>query len=286
MNNSVVQASQLNKRYKQLKALNDVSFDIKRGQILGLLGPNGAGKTTLLKAILGLTTYDGQLSVLGLNPSKDRTKLMESMCFIADVAVLPKWLEVSKSIDFVEGVHPKFNRKKALDFLKETEIQMNSKIGTLSKGMIVQLHLALVMAIDVEILVLDEPTLGLDIIYRKHFYRSLLNDYYDENRTIIITTHQIEEVEGLLTDLMMINHGKVVLHESMEALAEEYLLVNAKPSEAEALRALKPVDESKKLNEIQFLFQGVDKATLTSLGSVSAPSVSDIFVSIVKGEQK
>ena len=284
MNEIIIKAKDVSKSYGNVKALDNVNFTVQRGQILGLLGPNGAGKTTLLEAILGLTTYHGQLSVFDLDPKKNRTKLMERMCFIADVAILPEWLEVSKALDFVEGVHPKFDREKALEFLKTTEIPLNKTIGTLSKGMIVQLHLALVMAIDVDILVLDEPTLGLDIIYRKSFYQALLNDYYDEQRTIIVTTHQIEEIEGLLTDLIMMNHGKVMLHDSMENLMKTFLMVTVRSDQADEVRALKPLLETRRLNEIQFLFQGQSAEALEKYGKISMPSVSDIFLAKVKGD--
>jgi ABC-2 type transport system ATP-binding protein len=284
MNEIIIKAKDVSKSYGNVKALDNVNFTVQRGQILGLLGPNGAGKTTLLEAILGLTTYHGQLSVFDLDPKKNRTKLMERMCFIADVAILPEWLEVSKALDFVEGVHPKFDREKALEFLKTTEIPLNKTIGTLSKGMIVQLHLALVMAIDVDILVLDEPTLGLDIIYRKSFYQALLNDYYDEQRTIIVTTHQIEEIEGLLTDLIMMNHGKVILHDSMENLMKTFLMVTVRSDQADEVRALKPLLETRRLNEIQFLFQGQSAEALEKYGKISMPSVSDIFLAKVKGD--
>jgi ABC-2 type transport system ATP-binding protein len=284
VNEIIIKAKDVSKSYGNVKALDNVNFTVQRGQILGLLGPNGAGKTTLLEAILGLTTYHGQLSIFDLDPKKNRTKLMERMCFIADVAILPEWLEVSKALDFVEGVHPKFDRKKALEFLKTTEIPLNKTIGTLSKGMIVQLHLALVMAIDVDILVLDEPTLGLDIIYRKSFYQALLNDYYDEQRTIIVTTHQIEEIEGLLTDLIMMNHGKVMLHDSMENLMKTFLMVTARSDQADEVRALKPLLETRRLNEIQFLFQGQSAEALEKYGKISMPSVSDIFLAKVKGD--
>lgn len=283
MNELIIQADNLSKCYASVDALNNVSFSVKRGKIVGLLGPNGAGKTTLLKAILGLTPYAGSLSVLGMNPRTQRSKMMERMCFIADVAILPKWLGVSHAIDFVEGVHPQFDRNKALGFLKKTDIPMNAKVAHLSKGMVAQLHLALAMAINVELLVLDEPTLGLDIIYRKNFYQSLLNDYYDENRTIVITTHQVEEIESILTDVIMISHGKVILQESMESILNSYCLVLADSEQVSALRALNPVSEEQHLGGMRFLFKGVESEQLALLGKVETPSISDIFVAKVAG---
>lgn len=280
--NDMIIANRLRKNYKHTRALNDVSFQVARGQILGLLGPNGAGKTTLLKAILGLTDYQGELRVLGLSPKDSRAALMNRMCFIADVAILPRWLKVNHAIEFLKGVHPKFNEEKAKHFLSRTEIPMRARVGELSKGMVVQLHLALVMAIDVELLVLDEPTLGLDIIYRKHFYQSLLNDYYDENRTIIITTHQIEEVETLLTDIMMLNHGNIILHDEMERLNQRYLRVLATEEKAQALRAMNPLSENKRLSDVEFLFVDVNREALQAYGEVTRASVSDIFMALAE----
>ena len=208
---NVISAKNVNKSYGDFKALNDVNFELEKGRILGLIGPNGAGKTTLLKAVLGLTNYSGDLKVLGLDPHKQRDELMQRVCFVADVAVLPRWIKVSQAIDFVEGVHPKFNRELCEKYLKETKIKRDSKVKALSKGMVAQLHLALIMAIDADLLILDEPTLGLDILYRKSFYESLLNDYFDSERTIIITTHQVEEIEHILSDLVFIQDGEIVL---------------------------------------------------------------------------
>ena len=234
---NVINISHLSKTYGKTKALKDVSCSIKKGSIVGLVGTNGAGKTTMLKALLGLSSYDGEIEVLGLKPRSNRTKLMIDMCFIADVAILPNWLKVSQALDFVAGVHPKFDYDKALSFIKRTNIRLEQKVADLSKGMIVQLHLALVMAIDVSILILDEPTLGLDIMYRKHFYQSLINDYYNADRTIIITTHQVEEVESILTDVIMLHDGHKILDCSMSALSEKYYCVRTSKEHSETWRA-------------------------------------------------
>ena len=281
--NALVQARHLTKRYGATKALDDVSFDIESGRIVGLIGPNGAGKTTALKAILGLTDFDGELSVNGVDPRKDRTKLMEDVCFIADVAVLPRWLRVREAIEFVGGVHPRFSREKCDAFLAHTKITPGMRVRELSKGMIVQLHLALVMAIDAKLLVLDEPTLGLDILYRKSFYETLLGDYFDENKTIIVTTHQIEEIENILTDLMFIQGGKIVLSSTMDAIGERYVEVMVNPENAAAARALGPLNERQIFGKSIFLFDGIDKARLGQLGELHKPSVADLFVATMKG---
>ena len=281
--NALVQARHLSKAYGATKALDDVSFDIEAGRIVGLIGPNGAGKTTALKAILGLTDFDGELAVNGVDPRKDRTKLMEDVCFIADVAVLPRWLRVREAIEFVGGVHPRFSREKCDAFLASTKIAPGMRVRELSKGMIVQLHLALVMAIDAKLLVLDEPTLGLDILYRKSFYETLLGDYFDENKTIIVTTHQIEEIEHILTDLMFIQGGKIVLSSTMDAIGERYVEVMVNPENAAAARALGPLNERPIFGKSIFLFDGVDKARLSALGELHKPSVADLFVATMKG---
>jgi ABC-2 type transport system ATP-binding protein len=273
----------LTKTYGATKALDDIGFDIESGRIVGLIGPNGAGKTTALKAILGLTDFDGELSVNGVDPRKDRTKLMEDVCFIADVAVLPRWLRVREAIEFVGGVHPRFSREKCDAFLAHTKITPGMRVRELSKGMIVQLHLALVMAIDAKLLVLDEPTLGLDILYRKSFYETLLGDYFDENKTIIVTTHQIEEIENILTDLMFIQGGKIVLSSTMDAIGERYVEVMVNPENAAAARALGPLNERQIFGKSIFLFDGVDKARLSQLGELHKPSVADLFVATMKG---
>jgi ABC-2 type transport system ATP-binding protein len=281
--NAIVQARGLRKRYANTVALDSVDFQIESGRIVGLIGPNGAGKTTALKAILGLTDFEGDLSVLGFDPRKQRTELMEQVCFIADVAVLPRWLRVGEAIEFVAGVHPRFSREKCLAFLSHTKIGQRMRVRELSKGMIVQLHLALVMAIDARLLVLDEPTLGLDILYRKSFYESLLSDYFDEQKTIIVTTHQVEEVEHILTDLMFIQGGKIVLAATMDEVGERYAEVLVNPDRAEAARALKPLNERQVFGKSIFLFDGVDRARLAELGELHKPSVADLFVATMKG---
>ncbi|TBR39250.1 MULTISPECIES: ABC transporter ATP-binding protein [Dyella] len=281
--NAVVTASGLSKRYKDAVALDNVSFQIESGRIVGLIGPNGAGKTTALKAILGLTDYDGQLNVLGLDPHSQRNALMEQVCFIADVAVLPRWIKVRQAVDFVANVHPRFNRAKCEAFLARTKLQPEQRVKQMSKGMIVQLHLALVMAIDARLLVLDEPTLGLDILYRKQFYQSLLEEYFDENKTIIVTTHQVEEIEHILTDLMFIRDGKVVLDTDMDAVGERFTEVLVNADKVPAARQLKPLDERQVFGKSIFLFDGADRATLEAMGEVRRPSISDLFVATMKG---
>ncbi|HEX7732095.1 MAG TPA: ABC transporter ATP-binding protein [Rhodanobacter sp.] len=281
--NAVVAARGLSKRYKNAAALDNVSFEIQPGRIVGLIGPNGAGKTTALKAILGLTAFQGELSVLGLDPRRQRGKLMEQVCFIADVAVLPRWIRVSEAVDFVANTHPRFDRKKCEAFLARTKLTPNQRVKQMSKGMIVQLHLALVMAIDARLLVLDEPTLGLDILYRKQFYQSLLEDYFDENKTIIVTTHQVEEVEHILTDLMFIRDGRIVLDADMDAVGERFIEVMVGADKADAARALKPIDERRVFGKSIFLFDGANRAVLEQLGETRRPSISDLFVATMKG---
>ncbi len=280
----LIKAEHLSKNYAGFKALDDIHFSIEPGQIVGLIGPNGAGKTTLLKTILGLTSYEGTLDVLTLTPRHNRKKLMAHMCFIADVAILPKWISVEQALTFVEGVHPRFNRSKALKFLERTQLRMPQKVCSMSKGMIVQLHLALVMAIEVNILVLDEPTLGLDIIYRKQFYQSLIEDYFNEQRTIIITTHQIEEIESLLTRIMMIHKGKLILDEKTDQLTEQFTLVHANSEKLNALKAFKPIATNKRLGEVICLFENVPRDMLEPYGTLSTPSIADIFTAKVLGD--
>ncbi|MGH8159539.1 MAG: ABC transporter ATP-binding protein [Rhodanobacter sp.] len=280
---AVITASGLSKRYKNALALDNASFQIPSGRIVGLIGPNGAGKTTALKAILGLTDFTGELNVLGYDPRKQRDKLMEQVCFIADVAVLPRWIRVREAVDFVANVHPRFDRKKCEAFLARTKLQPNQRVRQMSKGMIVQLHLALVMAIDARLLVLDEPTLGLDILYRKQFYQSLLEDYFDEDKTIIVTTHQVEEVEHILTDLMFIRDGRIVLDADMDAIGERFIEVLVNADNAATARTLKPLDERQVFGKSIFLFDGVERARLEALGETRRPSVSDLFVATMKG---
>ena len=280
---AVVHARNPAKRYGAAVALDSVSFDIQPGRIVGLIGPNGAGKTTALKAILGLTDFDGELSVLGMNPRTQRSELMQQVCFIADVAVLPRWIRVRELIEFTAGVHPRFSREKCERFMAHTKLKSEMRVREMSKGMIAQLHLALVMAIDARLLVLDEPTLGLDILYRKEFYQRLLNDYFDEQKTIIVTTHQVEEIEHILTDLMFIRDGRVVLDADMERVGERYTEVMVNPDRAAAARALKPLDERQIFGKSIFLFDGVDKGQLAELGETRQPSVADLFVATMKG---
>jgi len=281
---AIIEAKGLTKKYGKTLALDAASFSIDEGRIVGLIGPNGAGKTTALKAILGLTNYEGDLEVLGLDPYRDRNELMQQVCFIADVAVLPRWLKASDSVDFMEAIHPKFDRSRALDFLSRTDVSLAKKVGELSKGMVTQLHLALIMAVDAKLLILDEPTLGLDILYRKDFYRALLSDYYDEKRTILVTTHQVEEIEHILTDLLFINKGRIVLDCTMETVAENFAEVAIHPDNRERAKSLQPLYEHQVFGRSVFLFDGVARDELSELGEVRTPSVADLFVAKVRGE--
>ncbi len=280
---SIISARGLRKQYGKQVAIDDLSFDIAPGRIVGLIGPNGSGKTTTLKAILGLTASDGELSVLGRDPRTQRDALMDDVCFIADVAILPGWLRVGDAIDFIAGVHPRFDRSKAERYLAHTKLAPKMKVKTMSKGMVVQLHLALVMAIDARLLVLDEPTLGLDILYRKQFYQNLLEDYFDENKTIIITTHQIEEVEHILSDLLFIRDGKIVLASTMEEVGERYIEVMVGPQHVNPARALLPISERSVFGKSVMLFDGVARTQLAALGEVRTPSLADLFVATMKG---
>ncbi len=281
---NILQAQGLSKKYGNYKALNNVNLSLDSGRILGLIGPNGAGKTTLLKSILGLTPYDGKLEIFGLDPHKQRDELMERVCFIADVAVLPRWIKVSQAIDFVEGVHSRFNRERCMGYLAKTKIKQDSKVKALSKGMVVQLHLALIMSIDADLLILDEPTLGLDILFRKAFYEQLLNDYFDEDRTIIITTHQVEEVEHILSDLVFIQNGEIVLDDSMDAIAETYFEVMVEKEYEEQALAMNPLSVREVFGQKVCLFSGVAKPHLEEMGKVRKPSVADLFVAKMQGE--
>ncbi len=282
----LVSARGLTKNYGDLKALNDVSFNIEEGRIVGLIGPNGAGKTTALKAILGLTPFDGDLEVMGLDPRRQRAEVMQHVCFIADVAVLPRWMKVSQALHLVEQVHPRFDRSKAEEFLQRTDVRLKSKISSLSKGMVTQLHLALVMAIDARLLVLDEPTLGLDILFRKEFYRLLLNDYFDGKRTILITTHQVEEIEHLLTDLMFVNQGRLVLNSSMDDLAERYAEVAVHPDKVNELRELGPISEQQSFGRTIMLFEDKPRDRFKGYGEVRTPNIADLFVAKMKATRK
>jgi ABC-2 type transport system ATP-binding protein len=276
-----IEAHGLRKAFGPKIALDGIDLQVEEGRILGLIGPNGAGKTTALNAILGLTPYQGQLKVLGREPWNDRDRLMCDVCFISDVAVLPRWIKVSQALDYVAGVHPRFDRAKAEGFLAKTTIHRNSRVRELSKGMVAQLHLALVMAIDAKLLVLDEPTLGLDILYRKQFYDSLLNDYYDSSRTILLTTHQVEEIEHVLTDVAFINRGRIVFHRSMEEMESRYLEVSVRPAQLAAARALKPIYEREVLGRSILLFDNVDRQQLAALGEVRTAGIADLFVAII-----
>ena len=276
-----IEARGLRKAFGTTVALDGVNLRVEEGRILGLIGPNGAGKTTALNAILGLTPFQGELNVLGRNPWGERDQLMRDVCFIADVAVLPRWLRVSQALEYLVGVHPRFDRAKAEGFLAKTSIRSTNKVRELSKGMVTQLHLALVMAIDARLLVLDEPTLGLDILFRKQFYDSLLNDYYDRSRTIVVTTHQVEEIQHVITDLMFMNHGRIVLSCSMEEFEARYLEVTVNPEHVVAARALKPLHERQLLGRSIFVFDGVDRQQLAALGEVRTPSIADLFVAVM-----
>jgi ABC-2 type transport system ATP-binding protein len=284
---SVISAKGLTKRYGKRTAVDGISFDIPAGRIVGLIGPNGSGKTTTLKAALGLVPFEGELSVLGFDPRTQRDNLMQDVCFIADVAILPRWLRVRDAIDFVAGVHPRFSREKAERYIANTKLRPSMKVKEMSKGMIVQLHLALVMAIDARLLVLDEPTLGLDIIYRKQFYQNLLEDYFDEHKTIVITTHQVEEVEHILTDLMFIREGRIVLAASMEEIGERYIEVMVSQDKVSAANALQPIDRRTVFGKHVMLFDagpgGTSRQQLAALGETRNPSVADLFVATMKG---
>lgn len=276
-----IEARGLRKAFGTTIALDGLDLRVEEGRILGLIGPNGAGKTTALNAMLGLIPYQGELKVLGRDPWRERDQLMRDVCFISDVAVLPRWIRVSQVLNYVAGVHPRFDRAKAEGFLAKTSISRDRKVRELSKGMVTQLHLALVMAIDAKLLVLDEPTLGLDILYRKQFYDSLLNDYFDLSRTIVVTTHQVEELQNVLTDVMFINRGRIVFNRSMEELESRYAEVTVSPGQVAAARALKPIQEREVFGRSLLLFDGVERQQLAALGEVRTPTIADLFVTVV-----
>ncbi len=284
--NPIISARGLSKRYGRTVAVDNVDLDIASGRIIGLIGPNGAGKTTVMKAILGLTTFEGELQVLGRNPARQRAALMEDVCFVADVAVLPRWIRVWQLLELTRQLHPKFDPELCRQYLARTKITPQHRVKQLSKGMVAQLHLALVMAIDVKLLVLDEPTLGLDILYRKQFYSNLLNDYFDDQKTIIITTHQVEEVEHILTDLIFIDNGKIALDCSMDAVQSDYVELMTHPAQAAAARALQPLNERSLFGRHVFLFHGADRDQLASLGELHTPSVADLFVAKLGGGER
>lgn len=276
-----IEARALRKTYGATVALDGINLRVEEGRILGLIGPNGAGKTTALNAILGLTPYQGELRVLGRDPWAERDQLMRDVCFIADVAVLPRWIRVADALAYVAGVHPRFDRARAEAFLAKTTIRLSSKVKELSKGMVTQLHLAIAMAIDARLLVLDEPTLGLDLLYRKQFYDSLLSDYFDGNRTIVVTTHQVEEIQNVLTDLIFIDRGRIVLNCSMEEIESRYVELMVRPEHLAAARALRPVHERQVLGGNVLLFDHVDRQKLAALGDLRTPSIADLFIAVV-----
>jgi ABC-2 type transport system ATP-binding protein len=279
-----IEARGLRRAFGKTIALDGVDLKVEEGRILGLIGPNGAGKSTALNAMLGLTRYQGDLKVLGRDPWTQRDALMRDVCFIADVAVLPRWMRVSQAVDYVAGVHPRFDRARADAFLAKTDIKRTSKVRELSKGMVTQLHLALVMAIDARLLVLDEPTLGLDILYRKQFYDTLLNDYFDHSRTIVVTTHQVEEIQHILTDLAFINRGRIVLDCSMEDFEARYFEVMVSPDQVAAARAFKPIQERQVFGRSIMLFDHLSREQLAGLGEIHTPSIADLFVAVIGGE--
>lgn len=283
---ATIEARDLRKTFRTTVALDGVDLRVEEGRILGLIGPNGAGKSTLLNCLLGLIPYQGDLNVIGLDPWRARERLMQAVCFIADVAVLPRWIRVSQAVDYVAGVHPRFDRAKAEAFLARTQIKRTSRVRELSKGMVTQLHLALVMAIDAKLLVLDEPTLGLDLLFRKQFYDSLLNDYFDRTRTIIVTTHQVEEIQQILTDMMFIDRGRIVLSCSMEDFETRYAELTARPEMLAEARALKPIHERQLLGRSILLFDGSDRDRLAALGDVRTPSIADLFVAVMGDQAK
>ncbi len=278
---TIIEARGLTKNYGDTQALRGVDLNVQPGRIVGLIGPNGAGKTSLIKAVLGLTSFHGELKVVGRDPRTERDALMNEVCFIADVAVLPRWIKVSQALDFVAGVHPRFDRKRAEEFLAKTDIRMDRKVRQLSKGMVTQLHLALILAIDARLLVLDEPTLGLDLLFRRSFYDNLLNDYFDKERTILVTTHQVEEIENILTDVLFIHHGKIVLDSPMESLGDRFTQLVPAPGTVERARALKPIQERDVFGRAAMLFDGARREELQALGEVRTPSVADLFVAMM-----
>ncbi len=278
----IIQARGLSKRYGDKQALDQIDLSVEPGRIVGLIGPNGAGKTTLIKALLGMTPVDGQLQVAGLDPRRQRARLMERVSYIADVAVLPRWITAGQLMEFVEGVHPGFDRAQALRLLARTEVKPEQKVRQLSKGMLAQLHLAVVMAIDAQLLVLDEPTLGLDILYRKAFYDTLIHEYHDEQRSILITTHQVEEIEHLLTDVIFIRQGRILLQASMDTLATRFSTLVCPPDRRERALALGPVQEKSLLGKSVYLYDGVERTRLAELGEVHTPGLADLFVALMQ----
>ena len=282
MDEIVIKAQSVTKTFDSFEALSGLDLEVKRGQVMGLIGPDGAGKSTFLSSVLGLTDVQGNLEVLGVSPTQNRHELLKKVCSITDVAVMPKWMTVKQVLDYVEGVHPLFNRVKAENLLNQTNISFSTKIRALSRGMVVQLHLSLAMAIDAELLVLDEPTLGLDLSYRKQFYSQLIEDYFDGNKTIIISTHQVEEIEGVLSDVVFIDRGKAIMKESIESLNEKYLELRPKEDLKEKARSLKPFYTRIELGREVFLYEDQDSNRLSELGEVHPPAIADLFLAIVK----
>lgn len=280
---SVLHATALSKHYGKQAAVDRLNLEIQPGRIVGLIGPNGSGKTTTLKAALGLIPFEGELKVLGFDPRTQRDDLMKEVCFIADVAVLPRWMRVRDALDFVAGTHPKFDRSKADAYLAKTKLKPTMKVKEMSKGMIVQLHLAIVMSIDAKLLVLDEPTLGLDILYRKQFYQNLLEEYFDEGKTIIVTTHQVEEIEHILSDLIFIREGRITLNTSMDEIAERFTEIMVSSEHYATAKALGPIDERSVFGKTVFLFDGISRSTLAPLGDMKTPGIADLFVATMKG---
>jgi ABC-2 type transport system ATP-binding protein len=282
---NIVEAKGLTRKFGDLNAVDEVDFTIPSGAVLGLIGPNGAGKTTLLRALLGLTEYRGDLNVLGNSPRTERSRLMEEVCFIADTAVLPRWMKVEQLLDYASGIHPRFDREVAENYLKDTDVRLNGRIKNLSKGMMVQVHLALVMAIDARLLILDEPTLGLDILFRKRFFEQLISDYFDQERTIIISTHQVDEVQHILTDVMFLNRGKKVLQRSMEDIEQQFVQLNAVGDSAVKAQGIPHVGSQGILGGKAIIYEGIERESLAPLGELRTPSVSDLFVAMMGGEK-
>ena len=282
MKSQVIKARNIVKNYKSSQALSGLNLDVYSGQIVGLIGPNGAGKSTFLQAVLGLVSTEGELEVLGLSPKVDRHKLLKRVCSITDVAVMPKWMTVQQVLHYVSGVHPKFDVSKARKILASTDIKSSSKVRALSRGMVVQLHLAIVMAIDAELLVLDEPTLGLDLAYRKEFYSQLIEDYFDGNKTIIISTHQVEEIEGVLSDVVFLNHGRAVLTESVDSLNQKFLELRPHSDHLERAKAMNPIYTKTELGRSIFLYENTEKDKLSAFGEVHPPAIADLFLAIMK----
>ena len=282
----VVKAHGVKKNYDNSYALNGIDLEVTSGQILGFLGPNGAGKSTFLQSVLGLINTEGNLEVLGLDPRRDRHKLLKEVCSITDVAVLPKWMTVQQLLDYMDGVHPGFHLDKCKSILSRTNIKLHSKIKVLSRGMVVQLHLSLVMAIDAKILVLDEPTLGLDLVYRKDFYSQLIEDYYEGDKTILISTHQVEEIEGVLSDAVFMNQGRIVMKDSIESINKKYLELRPDQNYLDAAKSLNPMHQRTELGRKVMLFEDIDKDKLTALGDVRPPVIADLFMAIMETSKK